>query len=470
MNMLGGRLGFALALFAYSLLGAAANVYVVPEGVDEGSALLSAQIGRVVPYTRCLIFRSESLEPTSNDSGYRLKLGALRVDQSQQRYSGYGVSVDSIALSASISFSLSDVSTNRLILNSQANVQESLPASVNGSNSLLGERTGENALNAIVSSLSQKIADDVEHAVEKMGTCEVSVTTQISGPTSNSPAPSIQTVFPSDVDPMVEKTSTSGPNASNTLQSVSAKHYKDKISGDTSKRLALVIGNANYENNRMLFNPEHDAELVAERLNAAGFVLVGGRALLNLNKHQMDDALALFGRELERRKGSIAFFYYAGHGMQINGSNFLAPVDANPSKLADLSRQAIEARNVLQEMEDAKTSLNIVVLDACRNNPFGALGARDAGSGLVQMMAPQGTIIAYATQPGNVAQDGPPGYNSPFADALGKALTIPNLDLFGTFNQVGLLVSKATKGAQQPWISSSPIEGQFCFMGCAISP
>jgi uncharacterized caspase-like protein len=230
--------------------------------------------------------------------------------------------------------------------------------------------------------------------------------------------------------------------------------------------VALVIGNAHYKHIPILSNPSNDARYVSEQILAAGFELVGGAPFMDLTKPQLERAIADFGRLLSQHSGAVGFFYYAGHGMQVNGSNYLVPVDANPNRIADLSRQAIEVDSLLQEMEDSRTGLNIIVLDACRNNPFGGRGIRESGAGLAQMRAPKGSIIVYATQPGNIAQDGPAGQNSPFAKALAYALAETKLDLFGTFNEVGLLVSNATGGEQQPWISSSPIAGRFCFKEC----
>jgi len=113
-------------------------------------------------------------------------------------------------------------------------------------------------------------------------------------------------------------------------------------------------------------------------------------------------------------------------------------------------------------MEGSGTKLNVVMLDACRNNPFGGRGLRASSSGLAQMQAPEGTLISYATQPGNVAQDGSDG-DSPYTKALAEIIRRPGLDIFQTFNQVGLTVKRNTGGAQQPWVSSSPIEGTFFF-------
>ena len=158
----------------------------------------------------------------------------------------------------------------------------------------------------------------------------------------------------------------------------------------------------------------------------------------------------------------VALFYYAGHGIQIRGSNYLVPVSANPAKEADVDFQMVDVALVLRQMEGSGTRLKLVILDACRNNPFGGRGLRSTTSGLAQIQAPEGTLLSYATQPGNVALDGG-GDNSPFTSALVQTIQKPGIDVFQTFNQVGLMVKRATGGSQQPWVSSSPIDGDFYF-------
>ena len=162
----------------------------------------------------------------------------------------------------------------------------------------------------------------------------------------------------------------------------------------------------------------------------------------------------------------VALFYYAGHGVQVSGSNYLVPVGANPTREADVDFQMVDVNLVLRQMQGSGTRLNMVILDACRNNPFGARSLRAAEGGLAQMRAPEGTLISYATQPGSVAQDGADG-NSPYTKALSATVRQAGLDIFQTFNQVGLAVKRATAGAQQPWVSSSPISGNFLFRGRA---
>jgi hypothetical protein len=247
--------------------------------------------------------------------------------------------------------------------------------------------------------------------------------------------------------------------------------------GDTlsQRRIALVIGNSRYQYLPGLDNPRNDSELLAATLRKIGFTLIGDKALLDLDKTELEKAIRDFSDNLqqdqsyqnrsERKANSlIALFYYAGHGIQARGDNFLIPVNANPTKESDLDFQLINVNLVLRQMESATTSLNMVILDACRNNPIGGRGLRGGGSGLAEMKPPEGTLIAFATQSGNVAQDGPSGGNSPFAQSLAWGIQQPGMNQFDVFNAVAVRVKKQTRGMQQPWMSNSPIEGQFIFV------
>jgi hypothetical protein len=227
------------------------------------------------------------------------------------------------------------------------------------------------------------------------------------------------------------------------------------------KRVALVVGNSAYKNVTPLDNPRKDAALMAETLGGLGFTLVGGGAQLDLDKATMDSAIQNFGAQLQG--ADVALFYYAGHGVQLSGANYLVPISANPTRESDVDFQMVDANVVLRQMQGSGTRLNLVILDACRNNPFGARGLRSSDGGLAQMRAPDGTLISYATQPGNVAQDGDDGH-SPYTKALAATLQQPGLDIFQAFNQVGLAVKRDTGGSQQPWVSSSPIDGTFYFV------
>jgi uncharacterized caspase-like protein len=227
------------------------------------------------------------------------------------------------------------------------------------------------------------------------------------------------------------------------------------------KRVALVIGNSAYQNVARLDNPKNDAMLIADTLSRLGFTLVGGGAQVDLDKPSFDAAVQRFGNQLVG--ADVGLFYYAGHGLQLRGTNYLVPVTANPTREADVDFQMVDVALVLRQMESA-TKLNIVMLDACRNNPFGGRGLRAADGGLAQLRAPEGTLLSYATQPGNVALDGDDGH-SPYTRALVETMQKPGLDVFQTFNQVGLEVKRSTGSSQQPWVSTSPIDGSFYFSG-----
>ncbi len=226
------------------------------------------------------------------------------------------------------------------------------------------------------------------------------------------------------------------------------------------KRVALVIGNSQYVNIGRLDNPVNDAKLISAALREAGFELVGDGPQLDLDKAGLERAVQDFGNRLQG--ADVALFYYAGHGVQVRGANYLVPINANPTKETDVDFQMLDANLVLRQMESAGTRLNLVMLDACRNNPFAGRGLRATGGGLAQMQAPEGTLISFATEPGTVAQDGSDS-NSPYTKALAEIIRTPGLGIFDTFNQVGLKVKQSTGGAQRPWLSSSPIEGAFYF-------
>ncbi|MBV8055060.1 MAG: caspase family protein, partial [Deltaproteobacteria bacterium] len=232
------------------------------------------------------------------------------------------------------------------------------------------------------------------------------------------------------------------------------------------RRVALVIGNSNYRNVTALVNPSHDSRLVAKTLRSLGFTLIGGKEQNDLDKSGFDRAIENFGDQI--RGADVALFYYAGHGVQVRGSNYLVPIDANPTRQSDVDFQFVDSETVMHQMEDAQTRLNLIILDACRNNPFGGRGLRAVTAGLAEMRAPDGTLISYATQPGSVASDGDKG-DSPFTLALVHEIQQPGDDIFHVFNQVGVVVERESGGAQQPWVAASPLKGDFYFAGSAPS-
>ncbi|MGA1600639.1 MAG: caspase family protein, partial [bacterium] len=168
-----------------------------------------------------------------------------------------------------------------------------------------------------------------------------------------------------------------------------------------SKRLALVIGNSDYQYTSPLRNPANDARAMSQTLQELGFEVT---ALVDADQRQMEEATRQFGKDLRDQKG-VGLFYYAGHGIQVDGENYLLPVDINPSNEIDVRYDAFPVGKLLGQMQVAENGMNIVVLDACRNNPF-KRSFRTASRGLAQVVAPTGTFISYATAPGSVAADG----------------------------------------------------------------
>lgn len=215
-------------------------------------------------------------------------------------------------------------------------------------------------------------------------------------------------------------------------------------------RIALVIGNGAYAAVSPLTNPLRDAELMARTLEGLGFeVTLAGDADLA----EMQAAISAFGRSLrEAGEDATGLFYYAGHGVQSFGRNYILPVDASLTDAADLSLVAVEAEAVLRQMASARNRTNIFILDACRNNPFpDSVGFGETG--LAEMDAPAGTYIAYATSPGRVALDGA-GDNSPFTTALAREIAVPGQTIEAAFKNVRVAVLEETGGQQTPWDTS----------------
>ncbi len=224
------------------------------------------------------------------------------------------------------------------------------------------------------------------------------------------------------------------------------------------KRTALVIGNADYTIARKLANPSNDATDMANSLRAVGFEVVSGT---NLNLKQMTDKVREFGDKL-KVNGGVGLFYYAGHGIQVGGRNYLIPVDAAIPREDEVDFNALNLDLVLRKMGTANNGLNIVILDACRNNPFARNWSRgDDEGGLAQISAPTGTFIAYATSPDRTASDGN-GRNGLYTSELLKIIRQPNLKIEETFKEVRKAVSKLSDGKQIPWDSSS-LSGDFYF-------
>ena len=230
------------------------------------------------------------------------------------------------------------------------------------------------------------------------------------------------------------------------------------------KRVALIVGNSAYTHAGALANPANDAADMAAALKAVGIEVILG---LDLDKRGFDLKVRDFARALSDAETGI--FFYAGHGLQVAGRNYLVPVDAQLQNERDLDFEAVALDFVLEQMElERETKTNIVFLDACRDNPLGRnlarnMGTRSAsvGRGLAQVQTGVGTFIAYSTQPGNVALDGQ-GRNSPFTAALAKGVREPGRNLTAVMIDVRKEVLSVTNGRQVPW-DHSALTGDFYF-------
>ena len=233
-------------------------------------------------------------------------------------------------------------------------------------------------------------------------------------------------------------------------------------------RIALILGNSAYQLTSPLKNPVNDAAAIATSLERLGFAVTRG---LDLTLADMDSKVSEFAHHLGSSK--VVFFYYAGHGMQLDGRNYLVPVDFNPNGREALTTKLVSMDKILDDITGGQR-INIVILDACRDNPLANAFSTDArggrstsisdergihviGTGLAEIKGNVGTLIAYATQPGNVASDGK-GNHSPFADGLLKFIESPGLEIRDLLTQVRKYVIQETKSKQIPWDHSSLVE------------
>ncbi|MGO4505832.1 caspase family protein [Bradyrhizobium sp. 2TAF36] len=225
------------------------------------------------------------------------------------------------------------------------------------------------------------------------------------------------------------------------------------------QRVALVIGNSNYKNAPQLQNPDNDAESMAQFLNSAGFEVV---AATDLTQNDMLRVVQDFSAKVSARgPNTVAMVYYAGHGVQLAGENYLVPVDAKVSNPTELVSNSVRLVDVMSTLETIPSRMRIVILDACRNNPFPDVN--DAGRGLAIVDAPNGSIVGYSTAPGAEAQDGTNGH-SPYTQAFLNVAREPNVPIEQLFKRVRLEVNQTTSGAQIPWESSS-LTSDFTFFG-----
>ncbi len=221
------------------------------------------------------------------------------------------------------------------------------------------------------------------------------------------------------------------------------------------QRIALVIGNSKYAT-APLANPANDARLMAETLRRLDFDVIehidADRVTMQLAAFELQDRLLQAGTD------AVGLFYYAGHGVQVDGENYLIPLKSEISKERHVAIEAVGTSWVLGQMEFAGNRMNFVILDACRNNPL-TRSFRSAVRGLARMDAPSGSLVAYSTGPGKVARDGE-GANSEFTAALARELTVPGVPVEQVFKRVRRSVMAATNDEQVPWESSS-LTGDF---------
>lgn len=235
------------------------------------------------------------------------------------------------------------------------------------------------------------------------------------------------------------------------------------IEKSTGRRVALVIGNSAYRHTDSmpkLANPANDADDVAAALRKFGFDVVAKK---NLTREEMDEAISDFGRRIAN--SDAALFYYAGHGLQVKGQNYLVPVDANIDSEARVPYRTVNVNQLLEEMESSKSKINIVMLDACRNNPISGKFRSGATRGLAApAVSPKGTVIVYATDPGNVAADGD-GRNGLFTAGLLTAFKGNDLTLGGVLYSASKLVHDASNQQQTPYINGpAMVQREFSFV------
>jgi hypothetical protein len=232
--------------------------------------------------------------------------------------------------------------------------------------------------------------------------------------------------------------------------------FPDAAEAIQEKRVALVIGNSTYKVSP-LANPVNDATDIAAKLESFGFEVFH---YSNASQREMEQSIRKFHRALFQ-EGTVGLFYYAGHALELQGSNYLIPVDADIQAESDIKYETVDVGRLLDGMSEANNGLNIVILDACRNNPF-ARSLRSVGRGLTPSNPASGTIILYATEPTNVAQDGD-GRNGTFTEHLLATMSEPGLTVEEVFKHTAIKVNRVTDGSQTPW-SEGFILGNFYFV------
>jgi len=221
-------------------------------------------------------------------------------------------------------------------------------------------------------------------------------------------------------------------------------------------KMALVMGNSRYKD-APLRNPANDAKAIAASLTASGFAVT---MLLDAKRNELASAVQAYTQALAARK-AVGLFYYAGHGVQLAWRNYMLPVDMDIDTIGDIPKQGVEVNSLLEGLTKAANPMNVIILDACRDNPFGSVKGLDQ-KGLSQMDAPTNTLLAYATSPGNVASDGE-GTNGLYTENLLREMKVKDAKIEEVFKRVRLHVRLKSQGAQIPWESTS-LEEDFWFL------
>ncbi|MBN8981587.1 MAG: caspase family protein [Rhizobiales bacterium] len=234
-------------------------------------------------------------------------------------------------------------------------------------------------------------------------------------------------------------------------------------------RVALVIGQSAYKTVPALTNPTNDAKLTSEMLQAAGFEV---KTALDLSQNEMRQAIGDFAAKIAGKGAdTVALLYYAGHGLQIDGENYLVPVDVALDRESDVPLQAVRLNDVMNTVASVPTKMRIIMLDACRNDPFNSIN-KIAGHGLALVDTKAnsaGSFVSFSTSPGTEALDGS-GANSPYTSALVVSAREPGLAIEDAFKKVRLAVNKSTDGQQIPWESSSLTSDFYFFPANGAKP
>lgn len=239
------------------------------------------------------------------------------------------------------------------------------------------------------------------------------------------------------------------------LLAAALSFFNAAVLANTEPRLALIIGNASYKSSP-LSNPVNDARLMDKVLKEAGFTTIKAE---NASIREMRRLVRDFGDKL-KASGGVGLFYFAGHGVQVRGENFLVSTDSDIHSEDEVADDSVNVNVILDKMQSAGNRMNLIILDACRNNPF-ASKSRSSASGLATINAPSGSLVAYATAPGSVASDGK-GQNGLYTEYLAKAMQQPGLAVEEVFKQVRTAVRTGSNNQQTPW-ENTALEGQFYF-------